>query len=177
LNATNLANYKTESIENTLLFGPLYHLTEETEIKKYIKEIHRVLKRGGLVFASFIPQVCGIKSILERSIASPEQVDAHSFLKVVEEGVFNNLTNTGFQEVKYLNPDWIHNLFSQQGFINLEMRSIRGIGYGMEEDVLKLEKERPAYFCKVMEILHQTADLKAIIETSGHAIIVAKKEE
>lgn len=55
VNAIDLGIYKDNEFDVVLLFGPLYHLLEDSERQACIKEIRRVLKNGGLVFASFIP--------------------------------------------------------------------------------------------------------------------------
>ncbi|MCI8344454.1 MAG: class I SAM-dependent methyltransferase [Clostridia bacterium] len=55
VNAIDLSIYENEQFDAVLLFGPLYHLLTIEERQKSIKEINRVLRKGGLVFASFIP--------------------------------------------------------------------------------------------------------------------------
>ncbi|WP_078551999.1 class I SAM-dependent methyltransferase [Bacillus alkalicellulosilyticus] len=53
-NATNLTNFETESFDVVLCLGPMYHLTEEMDRVKCIKESVRVLKDGGLLAISYI---------------------------------------------------------------------------------------------------------------------------
>ena len=61
------------------------------------------------------------------------------------------------------------------GFKKLELRSIRGIGYKNEKEIINLEKDRPDYYFEIMKILHQSASEAPIMETSGHAIYVGEK--
>ncbi|PHN05211.1 class I SAM-dependent methyltransferase [Flavilitoribacter nigricans] len=174
-NALDLSDFEDDTFENVLLFGPLYHLTDEDEIQTCLREVHRVLQPKGKVFSSFIPYHCGLTSILERSILSPEQVDGTVFSGVYENGTFNNAANYGFQEGKYLRARTLQDHFARAGFEPLELRSIRGIGYRQEEAILALEKQRPEYFRQVMQILHATAGDLPIVETGGHAIYVGEK--
>lgn len=46
--------YKAEQYDVVLLMGPLYHLMREQDREKALQEALRVLKPGGLLFASFI---------------------------------------------------------------------------------------------------------------------------
>jgi len=66
-------------------------------------------------------------------------------------------------------------LFKQAGFDIQLIRSIRGIGYQQEQGILEVEEKNPAFFNKIMEILNETATDLPIVETCGHAIIVAEK--
>lgn len=174
-NATDLASIKDETHENILLFGPLYHLTNEAEIQQCLKEAYRVLKPQGKILASFIPYHAGLVGILTRSFLSPHQVDQEVLEKVYKQGIFNNKSNTGFQEGNYLKSAVLIDHFQNTGIKKLQLRSIRGIAYGYEKEILSLKNDRPEYYQKVMDILHKTAADIPIVETSGHAIFIGEK--
>lgn len=53
-NALDLSCYKDDSFDVVLLFGPLYHLKEDTDRSKVIKEARRVCKKDGIIFFAFI---------------------------------------------------------------------------------------------------------------------------
>ncbi len=97
VNALDLSIYKNEQFDVVLLFGPLYHLLEEDERQKCLKEINRVLKKDGLVFASFIPYLSGSIALIDRYIKHPEQVNKNNLTKTFETGKFNNNDALGFQ--------------------------------------------------------------------------------
>ena len=59
-----------------------------------IKEVYRVLKKGGLVFASFIPYLSGSIAIIDRYFRHPEQVDIKNL---------NEVFNTDEISLIYLN--------------------------------------------------------------------------
>lgn len=53
-NAMDLSAYPDKSFDIVLLFGPLYHLHNETDRQKCIAEAKRVCKDSGLIFFAFI---------------------------------------------------------------------------------------------------------------------------
>ena len=53
-NAMDLSRYESDSFDIVLLFGPLYHLHEEADKLRCIKEVKRVCKPNGKIFFAFI---------------------------------------------------------------------------------------------------------------------------
>ncbi len=52
-NATDLSCFPDDSFDVVLLFGPLYHLIQEEEKIKALKEAKRVVKPGGFILCSY----------------------------------------------------------------------------------------------------------------------------
>ncbi|MBO4859750.1 MAG: methyltransferase domain-containing protein [Treponema sp.] len=174
VNATDLSCYKDNSFEVVLLFGPLYHLTEEAEREKCVSEIRRVLKTGGKVFASFIPHLSGSIALVQRFCWSPDQVDINTLEECFASGKFKNLSDNGFQEGYYPTSEEIETLFSANGFDELLVRSIRGFGYEKEDVIYKFKNKN--VFSKLLELIDSTAEDKSIIEMCGHAMYVGVKK-
>ncbi len=174
VNATDLSCYKDNSFDVVLLFGPLYHLLENSERSACIKEIHRVLKPGGKVFASFIPYLSGSIALLSRFYWRPEQVDIDTLSEVFKSGQFKNLSDSGFQEGYYPTSEEIENLFDANGFEKIVLRSIRGFGYEKEDMIYKFENTPD--FEKIIGLINDTAADKSIVEMCGHAIYVGRKK-
>ena len=175
VNATALSCYKDNSFDVVLLFGPLYHLTEKDEREKCVSEIHRVLKTGGKVFASFIPHLSGSISLVQRFCWSPDQVDINTLEECFDSGKFKNLSAKGFQEGYYPVSEEIENLFSVNGFEKQLLRSIRGFGYEKEDVIYKFKNKN--VFSKILELIDSTAEDKSIIEMCGHAMYIGIKKE
>ena len=174
VNATDLSCYKDQSFDVVLLFGPLYHLTEKTEREKCISEVCRVLKRGGKIFASFIPHLSGSIALVQRFCWSPDQVDINTLEECFESGKFKNLSDKGFQEGYYPVSEEIENLFSANGFEKIILRSIRGFGYEKEDVIFKFKNKN--VFSKILDLIDSTAEDKSIIEMCGHAMYVGVKK-
>ena len=173
VNATDLSVYKDNSFDVVLLFGPLYHLTEKDEREKCIKEIRRVLKPGGKVFASFIPYLSGSIALVQRFCWSPDQVDINTLEECFDSGKFKNLSDNGFQEGYYPTSEEIENLFATNGFEKQLLRSIRGFGYEKEDVIFKFKNK--SVFSKILELIDSTAADKSIIEMCGHAMYIGMK--
>lgn len=174
VNATDLSCYKDQSFDVVLLFGPLYHLTEKAEREKCISEVARILKRGGKIFASFIPHLSGSIALVQRFCWSPDQVDINTLEECFESGKFKNLSDKGFQEGYYPVSEEIENLFSANGFEKIMLRSIRGFGYEKEDVIFKFKNKN--VFSKIMDLIDSTAEEKSIIEMCGHAMYVGIKK-
>ena len=174
VNATDLSCYKDQSFDVVLLFGPLYHLTEKAEREKCISEVNRVLKKGGKVFASFIPHLSGSIALVQRFCWSPDQVDINILEECFESGKFKNLSDKGFQEGYYPASEEIENLFSANGFEKILLRSIRGFGYEKEDVIFKFKNKN--VFSKILDLIDSTAEDKSIIEMCGHAMYVGVRK-
>ena len=176
VNATDLSNYPSYSFDAVLLFGPLYHLTNENERLSCVKEVQRVLKPQGLVFASYIPYLTGAIGVAAWMFYFSDQVSVETLNRVFANGIFNNNANRGFQEGYYPPSDEIVSLFSQNGFSKVLLRSIRGWGHTREEQIYKLKEENPQKYEAVIDLINKTANDPSIIEMCSHAIYIGKKQ-
>ena len=176
VNAVDLSSYSDCSVDAVLLFGPLYHLTEDAQRYACVRGVYRVLKPGGLAFASFIPYLSGAVGVVDRMFIRPDQVHLETLRQVFSGGVFHNASESGFQEGYYPTSDSVTALFQSHGFSKVLPRSVRGWGSGREEQIYKLKEEDPEVYETVIELIHMSADDPAIIETCSHAIYIGPKE-
>lgn len=173
MNAIDLSKYEDNQFDVVILFGPLYHLLDIAERERCIQEVNRVLKKDGIVFASFIPYLAGSIAIIDRYFRHPEQVNIKNLENVFSTGMFNNASKKGFQEGYYAKAQEIERLFSNNGFEKKDLLSIRGVGYEKEDNIYKVEDE--VMFENIISIIEKTAREKEVIETCGHAMYIGKK--
>jgi len=185
VNAINLSVYTDSSFDAVLLMGPLYHLTYEAERIACIQEVKRVLKPSGLVFATFFPYLCGAIDVAERMYVTPDKVNAETLNRAFEQGIYNNLTDRGWQEAYFPKSDEVVSLFSGNGFSKVLLRSICGWGvtkpvYGegtsKAEEIHKLKDENPEKYKTVINLINKTANDPSIIDMCGHAIYIGRRE-
>lgn len=175
VNATDLSLYPDGFFDVVMALGPFYHLTEETERQKAVREIFRVLKPGGKVLAAFIPHLSGSIAIVDRYLFAPFQVNGENLAEVFLTGKFNNAAAIGFQEGYYAESGEMENLFAQNGFEKIALRSIRGFAYEKEEALLSIQDSRMKEI--IFDLVRRTAGRKEIIETCGHAMYIGKKAD
>lgn len=174
VNAIDLSIYENEQFDAILLFGPLYHLLDENEREECIKEVNRVLKKCGKVFASFIPYLSGSIAIVDRFFRNPEQVNVENLRATFNSGKFNNLDNNGFQEGYYPTSKEIEELFEENNFEKITTFSIRGFGYGKEDRLYEIQDKE--MFEEIISQIEKSSECKEIIETCGHAMYIGKKK-
>lgn len=174
VNAIDLSIYNDEQFDVVLLFGPLYHLLDANERNQCIKEVNRVLKKGGLVLASFIPYLSGSIAIVDRFFRHKEQVNVSNLKETFKSGKFKNLDKHGFQEGYYPTSREIEELFSENEITKLAIFSIRGFGYGKEDEIYNIKDKN--MFNEIMNLIEETSFCPEIIELCGHAMFVGKKE-
>jgi ubiquinone/menaquinone biosynthesis C-methylase UbiE len=59
VDAQDLSRYLDESFDAVVAFGPFYHLLAIEERARATREITRVLRRGGVVFAAYVARADG----------------------------------------------------------------------------------------------------------------------
>lgn len=176
VNAIDLSVYADSTFDAVLLFGPLYHLTNEAERLACIQEVKRVLKPSGLVLAAFIPYLTGAIGVVARMFHFPDQVSTETLNRVFERGIFNNNADRGFQEGYYPTSDEVVSLFGNNGFSKVLVRSIRGWGYNKEERIYKLKDENLEKHKAVIDLINKSANDPSIIEMCSHAIYIGLKQ-
>ena len=176
-NATDLATYGCESFDAVVALGPFYHLTTQAERQAAAREIGRVLAKGGLVFAAFIPRWTGLSGLIERAAACPKQVSAASFRRAFETGVFENEDNSGFQEGFYAFPEEMQDLFRQEGFEHVETVAVQGLAAGNEAELQRIEESNPELCREVLAVLDETSRDECIVAYGGHCIYTGRKAQ
>jgi ubiquinone/menaquinone biosynthesis C-methylase UbiE len=93
---------KDEQYDVSLMLGPMYHLQEEKDRIKALKELKRVTKKNGLVFVAFMPR---IRQILT-SLLSPDNWKPNDNMDTIiqfsQSGCFNHADEGRFTGAYYV---------------------------------------------------------------------------
>jgi len=119
-NATKLGGLADESYDVALLMGPLYHLTLDSDRKLAIGESKRILKRNGLMFASFITRYAPVRWAARYEPASAYHVEFSK--RVLETGVWNARDDAyrfGKADSYFARPSEVKPLMESMGFATL----------------------------------------------------------
>jgi len=103
-----------------LLLGPLYHLTEDNDRLRALREAHRILKPGGMIFAAIISRFASLFDGLTRGfLADPE------FVPILERDL---------QDGQHRNPDQLPDYFATAYFHHPDdlALELEAVGFAVE---------------------------------------------
>jgi len=168
---TDLSKFKDNSFDVVLcLGGPLSHISPESERQKAISELIRVAKKGALIFASVmskygvllaIPKVC------------PQEVQ---YKKNSENLVFNgeDYMWRGKGYCHFFTSFELESLFSQKKVKLIEKVGLEGLNMD-SETTNKFAKKYPKAWKNWLELHSQICTDPFVVESSGHMMIIVKK--
>jgi ubiquinone/menaquinone biosynthesis C-methylase UbiE len=167
-------NYPTESIDVVLLFGPLYHLTEQDERYRALNEAFRVLKSGGILFAAAISRFASaIDGFFSGFINDP------IFTEIVKQDLSDGQHRNPTDNVMYFTDAYFHRPsdlkveIERVGFKDVQVFPVEGIGaLATKFDEVWKNKKLRDYLLKVIQITERE---KEIIGISSHLLGVAFK--
>jgi ubiquinone/menaquinone biosynthesis C-methylase UbiE len=138
--ATDLSRFDDESFAAVLLMGPLYHLLEEVERRRAIREARRVLKPGGLVFAAFTTRYAPIRWAAKYE---PQWVleQRERLAELLTSGVLRARPEGGFTDAYFSHPAEVRPLMEGKGFQTLDLIACEGVISLLEEKVNDLAGE------------------------------------
>ncbi len=126
LDARNLGCFPDETFDAVLCMGALYHLHEESERRQVVAESLRVLRRGGLLFASYMNRYAVIQNNARGALENLDEF--FQFLQDGREGVFyastpeemeSMMAGCGAEKHSHISMDGIANfLFTTAGLLD-----------------------------------------------------------
>ena len=136
-NAMDLSSFPTESYDSVLLMGPLYHLLTSTQRKKALREAKRVLKTGGLLFASFITRYAVIRWAAKNE---PTWILEHNkrLKDLLTKGVLKACEKDSFTDAYFAHPSEIKPFMEKNGFETIDLIACEGVISMIEEKVNEL---------------------------------------
>jgi SAM-dependent methyltransferase len=123
-------DWRDGSADVVLLLGPLYHLIDAGERLRALKEAHRVLVSGGLLFAAAISRFSSALNGLARDLFADPRIQS-----IVErdlaEGVHENRTGNleYFTTAQFHRPEELEAEVSAAGFSGVSVVGLEGPGW------------------------------------------------
>jgi ubiquinone/menaquinone biosynthesis C-methylase UbiE len=165
---------ENNSVDATLLFGPLYHLTDKQDRLKALSEAFRVLRRGGVIMAvgisRFASTLDGLRS---------EYLKDPGFVEIVngdlKNGLHKNPTDNPnyFMDTFFHHPDELKAELTEAGFSDSRVYGVEGPSWlAPNIDVWwKDEAQRNV----LLEIARQLESEPALLGISPHMIAIGMK--
>jgi ubiquinone/menaquinone biosynthesis C-methylase UbiE len=91
------------SVDVVLLFGPLYHLTERADRLMALREAHRILRSGGILFAVGISRFTSVLDGLRQGL-----LDDSAFVQIIERDLSDGQHRNPMNHPAYFTTTYFH---------------------------------------------------------------------
>lgn len=173
--ACDLSRWDSASFDGVLALGPFYHLTEAGRREAAAREIARVLKRGGVVLAAFMPRLV----FLRRLMLVPQErhrLRDHEFVRgVLDDGVFRNDNPGRFDEGYGARPEEISPFFERFGFESLGLVAPEGIAPVAYSELSDMASSDPESYAAAIDVLEMTSSEPSILGAASHLLYIGRK--
>lgn len=169
-NAIDLSRYEPESFDAVTCLGPIYHLTEENDRLRCIREALRVLKKGGILAIAyinkhFIPHALMVR---DKRYISRKFIDKLLNTGIIKEGEEECFWTDAF----YTSPTEMETLISQFDAEIVEHVATDGISQLFRNFIDEMNEEE--YDAWLYYSLKSCRD-KSILGLSNHGLLVCRK--
>ena len=167
--------YPDAHADAVLLLGPLYHLTERADRVKALREVYRVLKSGGLLFAAAISRFSlFIEGLTLDTLGAENFVEMNS--AVIETGIHRNLERQeGLFTTSYFHlPEELREEVIEAGFEDATLFGLEGPARYLRnfDEVWDDEQKR----ANLLAMLRTVEAESSLLGSSPHLLAVARKE-
>jgi len=153
------------------LGGPLSHVLDATDRDRAVGELLRVVKPGGIVAVS----VMGRLSVLALELMLfPEEIDMPLHAQIRETGSYYG--GHGFTACHFFLPEELAALFEGKNAVVETLVGLEGLGSRIDKAVNRTAKH-PERWQRWLETHYRTCTHPAVVGTSEHMLIIARKEE
>lgn len=168
-NALDLTPFCDHSFDAALLMGPLYHLHQTSDRITAVREARRVLKPGGLIFATFITRYAPFR---DYAASDPQAVfdEREQWNKMLQDGL--NF-GEGFPDANFSLPKDDIQLMESEGFATLQVLGVEGIAAGHEDKLNLLQGDAWEYW---VDLNYQFASDPALHAAADHLLYIGKKK-
>jgi SAM-dependent methyltransferase len=163
-----------ESVDAILLFGPLYHLVDQDERLKALREAWRVLRPGGVVFAAAI---CRFASLLDSLVRG--FVDDPRFAAILEQDLDTGQHRNPTDDPNYFTTAFFHlpeelaSELVEAGFHMIELVGVEGPGW--LADKFEERWADPVRRERLLHLMRRVEHEPALLGVSQHLLAVVKK--
>lgn len=159
----------TNSADVILFFGPLYHLVQKNDRLQALNEAYRLLKPGGILFASVISRFNSLMdNIYKAAVSSKFQVIKNDLLLGLHPSENSNTL------LYFHTPEEVRSELLQTGFSNVSLLGIEGpVWY---QSIMGTLQQNVQTWQQLLDLLELIETQESIIGASAHIMAIAKKE-
>lgn len=174
----DLSEFRDESFDAVLCFGPLNHLIDKSERENAAVELVRVTKKKAPIFVSVINRYGVLRTILQRLqhlLTDPTHEELIS--KVLHHAHYRHPLEPegGFTDAYFFVPNEVRELFEKNGVQTLDMATCEGLSSHLQEQTNAIYND-PARWNRWLEILLQTCTDPCILGLGEHLLYVGRRK-
>jgi ubiquinone/menaquinone biosynthesis C-methylase UbiE len=166
--------YEDDSFEIVLLMGPLYHLIDQNERQKSLKEAYRVLKQNGIIITETISRYASLfDGFLYGLVNDPEFVEIMN--RDIKTGFHRDTSESKiyFTDSYFHRPEEIIQELTDVGFKFEELISVTGFGNVISNIEEKIKDKK--YLNVLLDTLRITEKDPMLFGVSSHFMGIGKK--
>ena len=170
LDATNMDVFADESFDVVLNMGPFYHLVNESDREKCIKESLRVLKKGGLLVTAYIPRYYVFQYV---ALQHKEYLDSGLAKQIIQTGELRHDDEKCFwTDTYYSSSEEMESLYKNYGLKIIDHFAQDGATPHFSEKVDSWNDDEFKVWC---DYHYSICREKSLLGASNHVIIIGKK--
>jgi ubiquinone/menaquinone biosynthesis C-methylase UbiE len=175
--ARNMDVFGDERFDACLMLGPMYHLQTEEDRIKAVNELHRVTKKGGLVFVAFMSRIRHLATSLMFPGAWKPNHTSQGLSDFLVSGVFNHSDEGRFTGAYYFDIDEIKPFMEAHGFESEKLIGSGSIAGAMNSEQWDYWRQRgDEEFGQVMQIVMEASESPYILGTSSHLLYIGRRK-
>ena len=171
--------YQDNAADVVLLLGPLYHLQTEEDRRVCLAEAHRVLKKGGLLFAAaisrFAPALNALKDLEASTITSDFQLLTSYLSEDIKTGLHSNpdAVEGNFTSAYFYTPEGLAKDIRSSGFSLEALLALEGLGSALRD--VEAVTQNEVKLEKLLRLLRALESEPSVLGVSPHILAVAQK--
>lgn len=176
--ATDLNFIPDETMDAVILIGPLYHLNSESERRAAIQEAHRILKKGGIIFAGGINRLAVLRELwqVDRFASIKEKSPAINHIKkdivhFINNGISNKNVFPPLSDAFFTTSHQFREEFFGY-FTELEFLGVESFAGHVQHQLFQKEKDLQADWLDLIEMTGRTNEG---IAASEHFLFIGEK--
>jgi ubiquinone/menaquinone biosynthesis C-methylase UbiE len=163
-----------QSADVVMLMGPLYHLTARADRLQALREAHRVLRPGGIVFAAAISRFASLLDGLSRSL-----VNDPAFCEILKTDLATGQHRNPDQHPDYFTtaffhrPDEIVDEITEAHFLLESVLAVEGAAWLLPNLAERMRDS--ARRTQLLTLLRNVEQDPSLIGVSAHLLVVGRK--
>ncbi len=169
--ARHLAKLTSESYDAILLMGPMYHVPDDMERMQILKDVYRILKKGGTAIIAYINNWGVLKAGVTEFSESYREM----------EGMYNLLEpkkfvpGESFTHVYFTTPPVALEEVENAGFEIITYAGAESFLSGMHIRMKALFEKDPVVYNNLLHMAKETCELPQYRDATEHLHIVVRK--